>query len=179
MVWLIKFWPDKFLLGGHPLLVNSWDWHLQWSTSLERKFSFQCFICFVFLKVLIATGRHGYSHDRLYVSNWLWNLHVGYGYEKLASYHAYVETSLKVRQNQGLPIYLPDSLNQPNNYSLPKNCLASKLKWNTCGNAQLRWLHGLKLSYITTQQMISLLHQLASKGSDLKRRNWKHLMWHL
>ena len=25
-VWPVRFWPDRFLLGTHPLLVNAWDW---------------------------------------------------------------------------------------------------------------------------------------------------------
>ena len=25
----VRFWPDHFLLGARPLLVNAWDWHLQ------------------------------------------------------------------------------------------------------------------------------------------------------
>ena len=25
----VRFWPDHFFLGAHPLLVNAWDWHLQ------------------------------------------------------------------------------------------------------------------------------------------------------
>ena len=26
---LVRFWPDHFILGARPLLVNAWDWHLQ------------------------------------------------------------------------------------------------------------------------------------------------------
>ena len=29
MVRPVRFWPDHFLLGVCPLLVNAWDWHLQ------------------------------------------------------------------------------------------------------------------------------------------------------
>ena len=47
----------------------------------------------------------------LYVSNQLGNLHIGYDDEKLASYHACVESKAK----PGIS-YLPDSLNQPNSY---------------------------------------------------------------
>ena len=25
----VRFWPDHFLLGARPLLVNAWGWHLQ------------------------------------------------------------------------------------------------------------------------------------------------------
>ena len=25
----VRFWPDHFFLGAHPLLVKAWDWHLQ------------------------------------------------------------------------------------------------------------------------------------------------------
>ena len=46
----------SLLLGAHSILVNAWDWHLQWNTNLERKSPFQCFICFVSLKVPITTG---------------------------------------------------------------------------------------------------------------------------
>ena len=27
-VWPVRFWPDHFLLGARPLLVNAWDWAL-------------------------------------------------------------------------------------------------------------------------------------------------------
>ena len=45
-------------------LVNAWDWHLQRNAlviytiniSLERKYSFQYFICWILLKVLIVRG---------------------------------------------------------------------------------------------------------------------------
>ena len=33
MVRLVRFWPDHFLLGAFPLLVNAWDWHLQQNRS--------------------------------------------------------------------------------------------------------------------------------------------------
>ena len=68
MVRPIRFWPGHFLLGARPLLVNAWDYSickettrtiinsLIINTSLEKKIPFQCFICFVLLKVLIFTG---------------------------------------------------------------------------------------------------------------------------
>ena len=33
MVQLVRFWPDHFLLGARPLLVNAWDRHC---TELNR-----------------------------------------------------------------------------------------------------------------------------------------------
>ena len=44
VVQLVRFWPDHYLQGAHPLLLNAWDWKLQRNalfinTSLERKFS--------------------------------------------------------------------------------------------------------------------------------------------
>ena len=56
MVRPVRCWTDHFLLDACPLLFNAWDQHLQQNSSLERKCSFQCFICFVLLKVLITTG---------------------------------------------------------------------------------------------------------------------------
>ena len=69
----VRFWPDHFLLGARPLLVKCLGLAFAMkpvelnaliiNTSLEKKISFQCFVCFVLLKILIFTGslaRRGY-----------------------------------------------------------------------------------------------------------------------
>ena len=64
----VRFWPDHFLLGAHPLSVileigicnetaqmkrSGYKYIL---VALKGNFSFQCFIGFVLLTVLISTG---------------------------------------------------------------------------------------------------------------------------
>ena len=53
----VRFLPDHFLLDTHPLqLMLGIGIYNKIATSLERKFSFQYFICFVSLKMLISIG---------------------------------------------------------------------------------------------------------------------------
>ena len=36
----VRFWPDHFLVGTRPLLVNAWDLHLQQNINLKGTFLF-------------------------------------------------------------------------------------------------------------------------------------------
>ena len=49
---------------------------------------------------------------------------------------------LKVKAKSGIP-YLPDTPNQPNSYSLPKNCLARKLSEMFALAGAAPWFHTL------------------------------------
>ena len=75
----VRFWPDHFFLGAHPLLVKAWDWHLQRNrqklnvliinTSLEKKISFSVSSALFLLKVLILTG----SQRGVAMARYVWN----------------------------------------------------------------------------------------------------------
>ena len=55
---------------------------------------------------------------------------------------------LKVKAKSGIP-YLPDTPNQPNSYSSPKNCLARKLSEIFALAGAAPWFHTL-LHYVET-----------------------------